>query len=192
MKTEDFRKISIEPGRVVGLIGDYNEPSTWTYEEQVQVTLQQYVVAERRHAMGVQKTEDILWDTVATAAFAIPFETISIEPEGEKLVVSELLLFLRNASTAWDDECTVFVYGVKQGELLGEGPLLLKDWQPKVAWLSAAATMTLEDTPNLSEYSRAIHRSQEWKKLKEMLAAGIITEQEYESKRAEVVLRFPY
>lgn len=190
MKPEDFRKISIEPGRLLGLIGDHNEPSTWTHNEQVQVTLSRYVIAESRHWLGT-KLKETLWDTAAIATFSAPFETVSIGPEGERLIINELLLFLRHPEASWAEECIVFVYGIK-GETLGEGPLLLQEWQPKVVWLSVAATLTLEDTLNLSDYSRAIHRGQEWKKLKELLNAGLITEQEHEVKRAEVLRKFPY
>jgi len=191
MKPEDFRKIQIEPGRLLGLIGDYNEESVWTHDEQVQVTLKRYVIAERRHAMGME-AKGILWDAAAIASFPASFETISIEPEGEKLVIHELLLFLRLANESWDEGCHAFVYGIKPPETLEDGPYLLKDWEPKVAWLSAAATLTLEDVPNLSDYSRAIHRRDEWKKLKQMLEAGLITAHEYEIKRADVEKRFPY
>ncbi|MEK7784024.1 MAG: hypothetical protein AAB658_01205, partial [Chloroflexota bacterium] len=156
MGPEDLRKILIEPGRLIGLIGDYNAPSTWTHDEQVQVTLTKYVVAQRRHRIGIE-AEDIWWDTAAIAIFPAPFETTGIDPEGEKFIVSELLLFLRYPEVSWDDDRVVFVYGVKHNELLDEVPLLLTAWEPKVRWLSAAAVLTLEDIPNLSEYSRAIH-----------------------------------
>jgi len=136
--------------------------------------------------------EEILWDAAVITSFPAPFETIAIEPAGEKFVVDKLLLFLRYPNESWDDDRIVFVYGVKSDESLGKGPFLHVDWQPKVVWLSAAAVMTLEDTPDLCDYSRAIHRRQEWKKLKAMLEAGLITESEYEAQRAEVLLRYPY
>ena len=55
---------------------------------------------------------------------------------------------------------------------------------------ASAATMTVEDAPVLSGYSRILHRSLELKKLDVQLEKGVITVLEYEAQKADAVLRY--
>jgi len=152
MEPEQFRELRLHPGRLLGLFGDWNAESVWSHNQLIQAVLKMYLVVERRHSWEL---EGVVWDTAILASLSEPLNTQSIEPI-ENCTVHQLLLLHRYMDGPWDDDCTVHVYGVRAGEELGKGPLALVDWLPKTAWLSAAATMTVEDNPNPSWLSKVL------------------------------------
>ncbi len=205
MKPEDFRKLSIKPGTVLSII---DSEEGWSYDERVKGTLKSYVVVER-HWPVISKAHKI-WDAGIILSLPTPLQMTmgSTEFRGDELLLihryppvhcypnfpwDKIGFSFGNPDYPWDDYGhTVLVFGIQQGKTLGEGPIALSVWQPKTVMLSYDAVMLVEDTPNPSEMSRAFQRSSEWRKLKAMLDAGLITPQEHEAKRAKVVLRFPY
>ncbi len=205
MKPEDFRQLSIKPGSILSLIDC--EDLGWSYDERVKGTLKSYTVVERH--WPAPKAQEI-WDAGVILSLPAPLQ---MTMGASEFCGDELLLIHRHPTTRcrpyyswnkadstfdnptlpWDDYGhIVLVFGIQQGETLGKGPIALGVWQPKTAILSCDAVMLVEDMPNPSEMSRAFQRSSEWRKLEAMLDAGLITPQEHEAKRAEVVSRFPY
>lgn len=194
MISKDFRRLRIKPGTQIGLIGDYNAPSTWSNDEQVIATLDTYLVVERQLVFTLKVT----WDTAAIASLSIPLHTINVNKE--RCVVSDLLLTHRYSETElegfafqekyfppWEHEGTVLVYGLRLGESLGAGPLKLTDWEPKTERLSGAAHLTVEEPLYPSPLAfRVLHHSNELKDLKRMLDVGSITVQEYEVKKVGI------
>lgn len=146
IKPDQFRELRLTPGRLLGLYGDWNAESIWSHNNLIKAVLKTYLVVERRHSWELQ---GVVWDAAVLASLPEPLSTQSIEPV-EDCTVHQLLLLHRYMDTPWDDNCTVHVYGVRVGEALGEEPLALIDWLPKTVWLSAAATMTVEDNPEPS------------------------------------------
>lgn len=192
MFPKDFRRLRIKPGTQIGLIGDYNAPSTWSNDEQVIVTLDTCLVVERRLVF----TAKAVWDTAAIASLPIPLHTINVNEE--ECVVSALLLTHRYSETElegfafqekyfppWEHESTVLVHGLRLGESLGSGPLRLIDWEPRTERLSGAAHLTIEEPFYPSPLAfRVLRHSNELKNLKRMLDSGAIEIQEYEVRKA--------
>ena len=145
MKPEEFRELRIKLGTPIGLVGDYNAPSTWSHDEQVLAVLKAYLVVERQLLFG----QGIVWDTAAVAALSTPLQTVGVE--SEECIVSHLLLMHRYAKTEsegldakakftppWENDRVVLAYGVRLGGSLRPEPLSLEVWQPKKPQFSSA------------------------------------------------------
>lgn len=170
MKPDDFRQLIIQPGTLIGLIGDYNG-SEWSHSEQVQGNITDYIIVERHQPIAHNKEMgDVEWDTAALVSLPVPLQTLGYHSNlstEEEYNGDKLLLIHRYPNFAWDNvDPTVHVFGIKHDTSLENSPLRLTAWRPKTIWLSSAAVMTVEDAPILSEYSRATHKSIEVKNFK--------------------------
>ena len=143
MKPESFRQLRIEPGTLIGLVGDYDVPSRWSNNTQVRGVLSRYLVVERHHTPWKKKGERV-WDAAAIVLLTIPLKTISIE--SEECLVNELLLIQRYPDSPWENGCCVHVFGVREGKTLGHGPLPTTAWPTKTIHLSLAADLTVLPT----------------------------------------------
>jgi len=137
MSSEHFRDLRIALGTRLSIIGDYNEPSWWSNNEQVTGILTSYVVIAR--PPWTKRAGD--QDVAATVSLDRPLQTVSLK--SEKCIVSELVLVLRYLDVAWDDQCTVHVYGVRFGEQLAQETLSMEVWESQTIPLSIAATATV-------------------------------------------------
>jgi hypothetical protein len=165
MKPEDFRRIALQPGTHIGLIGDYNGPSEWSHGKIVEGSVENYLVVERHHNME-EVHNIIVWD--AAAVVTLPavlhspgYSSITIAT-AETYVGNRLLLVQRHSDSAWDNQDpNVHVFGIKDKCLTTDKPLLRVEWEPKMVWLSAAAIMFVIDSDNLTDMAAALLRSYE-------------------------------
>jgi hypothetical protein len=149
MKPEDFSQLLLKPGTLVGLIGDYGDDSKWSHGAMIKCILISYIVIERRHHPYPNK-----WDAGAIVSSNQFLETVGCE--GQEYSGDRFLLIQRVPNLAWDNQDPgVYVYGIKNGEQLGEGSLLREQWEPKTVWLSAAANLSVEEPGSQSEFSIA-------------------------------------
>lgn len=161
MKPEDYRQLLINPGTLVGLIGDDAPPEDeWSHGEHVIGVLTSYVVIERHHAYGKRPVERV-WDAAAFVSLTAPLQTTGWEGEYSG---DTLLVYHRYPDLAWDSDCIMFVFGIHQGGLPGGGPLPLSIWRPQTVLLSGFATMTVQDGSRPSSF---LEDRKEWKKRKE-------------------------
>ncbi|MCP4599557.1 MAG: SHOCT domain-containing protein [Proteobacteria bacterium] len=183
MKPEDSRQLLLKPGTPVSLVSADYGGVEWDYDDRLKGSLSSYLVAERHWPK-------VTWDTACILSLPRP---IQASIDSEDYFGSALLLFHRLLDVPWDDyDRIVLVFGIQHQASIGEGPQTLNVWRSKTVLLSYGANLLVEDAPNPSPLTRAFLRRREWKRLKAMLDAGLITEQEYEGKRAEVELQFPY
>jgi hypothetical protein len=138
MNPNEFRQLLIEPGRLLGLYGDYNAPSSWSHGKWLQAVLNSYLVVERHHHW--KKMIGIDWDTAAIVTLVDLLE-VSVD-EGD-YSGNQLLLILRYPDSSWEDGGIIHVFGIPSDVQLGIGPLEVKAWRPKTLWLSAAAQLKL-------------------------------------------------
>ena len=150
MKPEDFRQLLIKPGTALGLLGEEIGPGL------VKGTLTSYVVVERHHNM-YREVEEIVWDTAIILTLLIPLQIKTVD--AKEYSGNRLLLIQRNPERAWDNsDPNVHVFGIPEGENLGEGPLARNVWQPKTVWLESHAIMTVENPEAPSETSRLMQK----------------------------------
>jgi hypothetical protein len=146
---ESFRELKIEPGTLLGFIGDYNAPSRWSRGKQVKGVLASYWVVEQDYTLGTDRGV-FKWDAAVLVSLDAPLETVHIG--NEECTVSELLLIQRYPDLPWDGKPpgdTVFMFGVRVGETLNlvKGALSFAEWHEKTEQLSLAAIMTVLETP---------------------------------------------
>lgn len=139
MKPEDFRELKISPGVLVGLIGDYNGPSFWSGEKQIQGILSNYLVLERHHTPWRPKGEKV-WDAAVTVSLSV---VIGTGNPYEKCITNELLLIQRYPDMAWESDCVVHVFGIPSHYRFSGIVLPLEEWKSNTVHLSLAATLTV-------------------------------------------------
>lgn len=163
MKPEDFRKILIELGTLVGLLGDYGGvASEWSHGKLIRGRLTFYIVVERIHNV-LKDVGESEWDTAAVVSLDTPLKTTGYTINGnakEAYFGSRFVLVQRAPPEyGWDyDDLGVHVYGVHEGEPLEQGPLARSDWAPKVVWLSDGALMTIEEPSRLSRCAKLLRQ----------------------------------
>jgi len=142
MNPEDYRQLLTSPGTPVSLIGDDAPPQDeWSHGEKVVGVLASYIIVERHHVYGKQ-TEETIWDTAAIVHLDTSLQTSGW---GGEYCGDRLLIYHRHPDFAWDSDCIVFVFGIRQGESLGEGPVPLATWMPKTVMLAGFALLTVQD-----------------------------------------------
>lgn len=151
MKPSEFRTIKLAKGLLIGLIGDYNAPSTWSDGKIMKATIDKYVVVQRHHIWD----DENKWDAAMIVNLASPIIFIGID---DKVCRSQQLLLLhRYSDNAWDNsDPIVHVFALPLDVSINDGAKK-EDWHPKVVWLSAAATMMIQEEGQLSEFAIALH-----------------------------------
>lgn len=159
-KPEDYRQLDIQPGTRIGLIGDYNGPSTWSHEKLIITSSWRYIVLQKNALFGRPAGE---WDTAILVTLKEDFETVDMFPNKVVKVNAFILVHrygtINGHTPPWQQEATLLVYGIRSGEELVGDFFRLEEWLPKTAYLSAAAVLTVEDpisNPNYLAYGREI------------------------------------
>ena len=156
---EDYRQLNIKPGTRIGLIGDYDAPTTWSYEKIVVVSTWDYIILERKFVF----TSEIGWDTGILISLQTPFESLGFSGKTHKFSYFILVHRYSDLNTevpsnhgkfipAWQDDISLMVYGIKAGEKVEGNILSFQNWVSKSEQLSAAAMLSLMKNP--SEYFR--------------------------------------
>src|SRR5262245_3130609 len=118
MKPEDFRRLFIQPGTLLSLVGEDYGGLEWDYEERIKGVLKRYLIIEHHHHATSKPTG--MWDTAMVLSLPEPLQTDA----PENYAGTELLLLQRYPDHPWDNEGqTVWVFGIHQGETLPEGPV---------------------------------------------------------------------
>ncbi len=152
MKPEDFRRIRLSPGTLLGILGEEKETRL------IKGVLKSHVIIERHDSD--QQTP--VWDTALIMSLFVPLQSsVGVE----KHQCSELLLIHRFPDFAWDNmDPVIYVLGIRDGESLDRRLLTYDDWHPKVFWLETHATMIVEDPSAPSEIARLLQEQAETKK----------------------------
>ena len=141
MEPQEVRELLIKPGTRISLSGEYGGESTWS-PSVITGVLKAYIVVEHIRATWV--VGHTVWDTAVIVALDSVLYTQDFYDTD--YVGSEVLLLHRYEDVAWDnDDPTVLVFGIKQAEILGEGPLAVAMWRPKTMPLAGAAVMAVHD-----------------------------------------------
>lgn len=153
MNPEDFRQLLINPGTKLSLWGD--DGGNWHKNDFVKGTLSSYIIVERKILRRKSEVE-VDWDVGAIVSLLEPLQTKDYDHK--EYLGYKLFLIQRDISwQAWDDsDLNVFVYGIKQGEELINGPLKFDEWLPKTTWLACCSTMFVDNTN--SEFLQNIKR----------------------------------
>jgi hypothetical protein len=152
MQPKDFRHIRLNPGTLLGVLGEEKQTRL------IKGVLKSYVIVERHDSD--QQTP--VWDTALIMSLSVPLQTLV---GVEKHQCNELLLIHRYPDFAWDNmDPVVYVVGMREGESLGEGPVSCYNWLSKSFWLETHATMIVEDPSAPSEIARLLQEQAEAKK----------------------------
>src|SRR5262245_51715290 len=144
MKPEDFRRLLLNPGTVISLAGEYGGSSVWNDDKLVRGILKSYIVVERHFTLWAKDKSDSIWDTAIVMGLDDPLQCFNFQRQNYS--GDELLLMHRHEIFPWDnDDPSVLVYGIREGESLETSPLTRDLWLPKTQWLAGASTMSVED-----------------------------------------------
>src|SRR5262249_21733497 len=103
-----------------------------------------------------------IWDTAIVMGLDDPLQCFDFQRQNYS--GDELLLMHRHEIFPWDnDDPSVLVYGIREGEALETSPLTRDLWLPKTQWLAGASTMSVED-PSSPSPMAVLHKLGEAKR----------------------------